>query len=255
MLQIIKSKIYSALLYVGSLYFKDRHSKVIYYHDIHSSQEDCYSEMSTPITLFKQHLQIIKEIGFEVVSEITAPYNQILISFDDGFRGLYQHRELLKKANIFPTIFMITSEIGRPNYLSWDELKELKNSGFNIQSHTHTHPDLNTLNKQKLQEELFTAKQVLEANLQTEITEVCFPKGLFNDSVLEVCKSIGYTKWYCSIPGNTQEYALHKELELRNLVQFSEPQDFINTLLGGMNIFKNRYSKQHYGKSIKFQNL
>ena len=250
MLQRIKSKIYSALLYSGSLYFKDRHSKVIYYHDIHSSLEDCYSEMSTPITLFNQHLQIIKEMGFEVVSQITAPHNQILMTFDDGFRGLYQHREFLKTANIFPTLFMITSEIGKTNYLSWEELKELKNLGFNIQSHTHTHKDLNTLNKQELYEELFTAKQVLESNLQTEITEVCFPKGLFNDSVLEVCKSIGYTKWYCSIPGNTQEYALHKELKLRNLVQFSGTSDFKNILLGGLKIFKNRYSKQHYGKKI-----
>jgi len=248
MLQRIKSKLYTALLCSGSFYFKDRLSKVIYYHDIHSSEEDKYSEMSTPIALFIQHLNIIKSMGFEVVREITAPANQIQINFDDGFRGLFEHKELLISHNVFPTLFMITSQVGEPNYLTWAELKDLDEKGFNIQSHTHLHKDLNTLNEEQLFCELSISKQLLESNLQNEITEICFPKGLFNDLVLEVCAKVGYKKWYCSIPGNDQDYFEYKELKFRNLVQFAIPLDFRNIILGGLQIFKSRYSKQHYGK-------
>ncbi len=250
MLQYIKTQIYSFLLYSGRLFFNDRHSKILYYHDIHSNAEDKCSAMSTPITLFTNHLMLIKSLGFEVVREITQPYNQIQITFDDGFRGLYTHRELLKAENIFPTIFVISSQVGRSNYLTWEELGELKNRGLNIQSHTHTHRDLNTLNKDELYEELHTSKQLLELNLEGEINEICFPKGLFTDLVLEMCERVGYKKWYSCIPGNHEEYSMHKQLKFRNLVQFAESADFRNILLGGMKIFRNRYSKQHYGKKF-----
>ena len=43
---------------------------------------------------------------------------------------------------------------------------------------------------------------------------------------------------------------LNKKLKLRNLVQFSNPFDFKNILLGGLKIFKNRYIKQHYEKDL-----
>lgn len=250
MLQRIKSKIYTTLLYCGSIYFKDRHSKVIYYHDIHSNEENKCSEMSTPISLFMHHIHIIKSMGFEVVSEITKPFNQIHIQFDDGFRGIYKHKELLLVEKVFPTLFMITSRIGDPNYLTREELKDLKLNGFNIQSHTHTHKDLNTLNEEDLFSELSVSKIILEKNLENEITEICFPKGLFNDLVLKICKKVGYKKWYCSIPGNNQEQFIDTELKFRNLVQFSDPIDFKSIVLGGSKIFKNRYSKQHYGKKI-----
>jgi len=247
MLGPIKSIIYSALIYISSLYFKDRRSKVIYYHDIHSNDKDKCSEMSTPITLFINHLNIIKSMKFELVKEITKPLNQIQINFDDGFQGVYKHKELFKAKNISPTVFVITSKVGKVNYLTWEELKELNNIGFNIQSHTHTHKDLNILNKETLHYELSISKQILESNLDTKIEDICFPKGLFNDLVLEACKLSDYKNWYCSIPGSSFENHTHKELRFRNLVQFSNPMDFRNILLGGLKLFKNRYTKQHYG--------
>jgi peptidoglycan/xylan/chitin deacetylase (PgdA/CDA1 family) len=206
--------------------------------------------MSTPVTLFRKHLQIIKEMGFQVVKEITEPYNQIQITFDDGFQGVYTHKDLLISQNIFPTIFMITSLIGESSYLTEGELVELKNLDFNIQSHTHTHKDLNTLTREELYFELRESKEILETKLHDEITGLCFPKGLFNDLVLEVCESVGYKKWYCSIPGNSMDIGLSSKLKFRNLVQFSEPTAFRNILLGGLKFFINRYSIQHYGKKI-----
>lgn len=250
MFQSIKSIINTALLCSGSYYFKDRFSKVIYYHDIHGSEEDKYSDMSTSIALFIEHLNIIKSMGFEVVREITAPVNQIQINFDDGFRGLYEYNELLISHNVFPTVFIITSLVGEPNYLTWAELRILDEKGFIVQSHTHLHKDLNTLNEEQLFRELSVSKLLLESNLQKEITEICFPKGLFNDLVLNVCAKVGYKKWYCSIPGNYQDYFKFKKLKYRNLVQFATPLDFRNIILGGLQVFKNRYSKQHYGIKI-----
>ena len=74
-------------------YFKNR-SKVIFYHDIHSKKK--YTNMSTAIQLFANHIQIIRESGYEVVPEITNEYGQIEICFDDAFLGLYENIGFLK---------------------------------------------------------------------------------------------------------------------------------------------------------------
>ena len=56
--------------------------------------------MSTPIEVFKNHIQIILENGYEIVAEITKPIGQIEICFDDAFLGLFENIELIKKLKI-----------------------------------------------------------------------------------------------------------------------------------------------------------
>jgi peptidoglycan/xylan/chitin deacetylase (PgdA/CDA1 family) len=250
MLVGLKRDFYSILLYLGRIFLRDTHSKIIYYHDLHQAEEEKCTEMSTSLSLFAQHLEIVKALGYEVVTEISKPHKQIQISFDDGFRGLYLNRSYLKSEGVYPTLFVITSSVGTSNFLNWTELRELYDMGFNIQAHTHNHKDLNTLSREELLYELITSKQLMEHNLNITIDEVCFPKGLFTDEVLETCRLVGYKKCYCSIPGNNEEKSVYKELKFRNLVQFSSPYDFKNILEGGMQIFKKRYSKSHYGKDI-----
>lgn len=250
MLNYIKSRLYSVLLFIGAIVYKNHFSKVIYYHDIHKSEVDKFTEMSTSIHLFIEQLNIIKSLGFEVVNEITEAYSQIQISFDDGFRGVYENKDFLINQDVFPTIYIITSKVGSSGYLTWQEIVELKRCGFNIQSHTHTHSNLNELNKQELYDELYGSKKLLEHYLNEQIVEICFPKGLFNDKVLEMCEQVGYKKWFCSIPANYIECGNRSQLKFRNLVQSSGSFDFKCILLGGMRIFRNRYSKKHYGKKI-----
>ena len=44
-------------------------SKCIFYHDIHSDNR--FTDMSTSVDLFEKHISIIRELGFEIVHEIT----------------------------------------------------------------------------------------------------------------------------------------------------------------------------------------
>lgn len=246
MLAQIKSKVYSSLLYFGSLYYNDEHSKVIYYHDIYSGDKSKFTDMATDFELFKKHIECIQSQKFEIVKKITKSKRQIKISFDDGFRGVYDHKDYFVKNKIFPTIYIITSRVGQKNYLTWNEIRELDFLGFNIQAHTHSHADLNTLNEEQLLLDLKTSKDLLEKELNHSITEICFPKGLFNNLVIDVSKKLGFEECYSSIPGHINDIKQFDVLHYRNLVQFSSIFDFKAILFGGMFIFKNRYTKQHY---------
>ena len=90
----INNAIKTILIRLVSIFYCNKKSKAIFYHDIHFKKQ--YTDMSTPIGMFKKHIQIIRDNGYEIVAEITKPKEQIEISFDDGFLGLYNNIHLIK---------------------------------------------------------------------------------------------------------------------------------------------------------------
>ena len=90
-----------------------KRSKVIFYHDIHSDIK--YSDMSTPISLFKRHISIIRECGYEIVSKVTKTNGQIEICFDDAFRGLYDNIEFIKENYIPINLFVVPFFVNKKN--------------------------------------------------------------------------------------------------------------------------------------------
>ena len=123
-----------------------KESKVIFYHDIHSSY--IYTDMSTSVDVFIKHVQIIRDLGYQIVPKINSPIGQIEISFDDGFKGLYDNLFVINDLNVPVQVFCISSKISEvnSNYLNHNELIEMNMSpNIRIGSHTHTHEDLTLL--------------------------------------------------------------------------------------------------------------
>lgn len=237
---------YSLLLLIGRLVFYNSKSKVLYYHDIYADDQDPDTEMATKLSLFRNHVRIIRSAGFEIVPVITRPNRQVMLTFDDGFSGIYKNKELFESENITATIFMITAAIGKSHYLTADQIAEMIRLGFRIQSHTHGHRDMTTLTAAELHEDLRISKQIME-KVVPDVTELCFPYGRFSKPVLRIAMASGYEHLYCSIPGNCTNSA-NRGLVYRNLVQWASPTDLKNILFGGMAIFKNRYTAQHYDR-------
>ncbi len=245
MLKSIKSKLFSLGLLLGRWKYSNRNSKVLYYHDVH--EDGCVPEtdMSTPMSLFKQHIELIRVNGFEIVDVITKPTNQIVLTFDDGYLGVYKNKGFFVNQGLKPTIFLITGAIGKRTFMGSDQIHELQNHGFVFQSHTHSHPDLNLLNDEQLLDEFSKSNAILEKLLKKEVKEICFPKGFFNDRTVELAYKCGYKVLYSSLPGYFKEENKFK-VTFRNLVQFTKPEDLVSVLFGGARIYRNRYIKQHY---------
>jgi peptidoglycan/xylan/chitin deacetylase (PgdA/CDA1 family) len=178
----------------------DRHSKVLYYHDLHNDELIPRTSMSTPLSVFMMHLQVFGEMGFEIVTKITKPNDQILITFDDGFRGIWDVKEILLELNVKPKIFIITNFIDKPNYLQKEEIQEMQNMGFSFGSHTRNHLELNKLNSRLLVNELKFSKSNLEEILSSNVDELAFPRGKFSHHVCKEAFEIGYQKLYSTIP-------------------------------------------------------
>ena len=242
--KLMKQKIKLLILSLGNFLYKNQKSKVIYYHDIHS--KNSYTDMSTPISLFKKHLDFIKKYNYEIVDKISKPLKEIEITFDDGFRGLYENFDFFIENKIPVKVFLIVDYIGKKNYMNKKEIEELLATGLlNIGSHTISHKNLDSLDNENLKNEIFDSKKILEDMFGVSINDLCYPRGRFNNKVINLAKDAGYENQYSCLPGNYFE-PFKEGVIKRNFVQHATPKEFEYHLNGGGEIFYNRYLKQHF---------
>ena len=242
----ITSFIRIAIIRVFSFFYFSKKSKVIYYHDIDSDKK--YTDMSTPVELFKKHINIIRENGYEIVDEIAKPFGQIEICFDDGFLGIYDNIELIKELNIPIHLFVVSSYLEKENHINNEQLLLLNNlTQIKISSHTQTHQVLNLASESLLKNELENSKNLLESLLNKPVDTICFPEGKFNVAVVELAEGVGYKWQYSSLPGFYFNDFL-PNVKRRSLVQFAGEKEFKAILKGGDNVLAFWYKFKHYKK-------
>ena len=149
-------------------------------------------------------------IGFPAsddVGEFQLPKEQgkqVTLTFDDGYESVYQNAfPLLKKYCYKATVFLISGYAGEMNlweasfgrrfrHLSWEQIREMKASGFQFGSHTVNHPDLTRLTRSELEYELRSSKEKIENELNQEVKFLSYPFGRHNPLVREEAKKAGY---------------------------------------------------------------
>ena len=232
------------LVRVFSFFCFQKKSKVIFYHDVHDSNK--YSDMSTSIKLFATHIRIIRESGYEIVDKITRDYGQIEICFDDAFLGLHENIKFFKNLKIPIHLFVISSFLGKDNYMNQKQLSEISNLEFvRISSHTHTHANLNKINIVQVQYELKKSKEILEALINRPVDGICFPEGKFNSQVINIANLVGYKYQYSSLPGFFINKFKSTVLK-RSLVQFASEKQLKEILIGADHILFLWYKFKHF---------
>jgi peptidoglycan/xylan/chitin deacetylase (PgdA/CDA1 family) len=130
---------------------------------------------------------------------ITEP--AFLISFDDGYRDLLITKEYFKMNNIKPVIFLLADgehanraelDTKRP-FLTKENIFELKNAGWNIGSHTLTHPDMLALKGTEIDKEVLASRTALEQQIGLPVPYFAYPKGEYSPEVLGAIRKAGYT--------------------------------------------------------------
>lgn len=238
---LVKLKIF--LIKFCSKFYFSRRSKVIFYHDIHSEKK--YSSMSTSLDLFKQHITIIKNEGYEIVSEIKSKYGQIEICFDDGFLGLYDNINFINKNNIPIHLFIITSCFDIENFINKDKLIELsKYNNLKISSHTHSHSDFINFTDNQIETDFKQSKNILEKIIGKSVNSLCYPLGYHNNKTNNIANKIGFKNLYSCIPGF---FKLDNcKIINRSLVQFAAKDEFTAIIKGGDHILSTWYKFKHF---------
>lgn len=151
---------------------------------------------------FENQLKYFKENGYtittfekfdEMVLAKSVPQKLIILTFDDGYDDNFTYAfDLMKKYNVTGTFFIITSKIGKKEYMSEEQIKELSKSGNEIGSHTVNHPSLENYKGESLKNELAKSKETLESLISKKVISFCYPAGKFNDETVRAVSETGY---------------------------------------------------------------
>lgn len=235
-------ELFKSLIHLFSYIFcYNQSSKVIYYHDLGLD----YTNMGTDVFLFKKHLQIISESGYKIVEHINCQKGQVMICFDDGWAGIYKHKNIFISLDVYPTVFIAVDLIGKEGYLSKKQIEELISLGFHFECHTWNHRDLTSVSDEDLIKELSESKQFLKNIFGVKFNDICFPLGRFSKIILLKCKEFKYDKIYSSIPGGYFDFH-DKGIICRLCAQYAKPKVFKWMLNSRSIYFRNRYIRQQF---------
>jgi peptidoglycan/xylan/chitin deacetylase (PgdA/CDA1 family) len=130
------------------------------------------------------------------------------ITFDDGYLDNYENAApILERLGLPATFFIATGFIGsdevawwdrdlpkRPLWMSWDQVRALRQRGFEIGCHTVTHADLGSVPTETAEHEVCDAKARLETELGESVDLFAYPyggQGNINPQNLAVVKAAG----------------------------------------------------------------
>ena len=172
---------------------------VLTYHSINEVTNHLTSEIYqiTP-TKFKEHIDGLKEKSVKFKSFKNFFDNQpgILITFDDGYKSIYNFLfEYLIKNKISTLLFVCPKfvELDHKDYINLQELKKLHDTGLvEIGSHSYDHVKLTECDDQNLEYQLYQSKNWLEKNLSTKINSISYPFGDVDDRVEAYARKAGY---------------------------------------------------------------
>lgn len=166
---------------------------VLYYHLINDNLYSPYTSMFVSPEEFDKQMNYLKSNGYTVIGldeiDQAARYTKpVIITFDDGYEDNYTSAyPILKKYNFKATVFLISSLIGKPGYLSKDQIHEMRDL-ISFQSHTVTHPYLTRLSAEEQEHELAESKKTIETITGDRVDALAYPIGDHNGQVIEIAR-------------------------------------------------------------------
>lgn len=179
----------------------------------HRVNDGIRKEISVTASSFRWQMSYLNKKGFKVISmdealemltrgDMKGKY--IVLTFDDGYSDFYTNAYPVLEQFAFPSlvylvpgfietgkVFWWDRDVGESSLMNWTQICDLKNRGHvQFGSHTFSHPDLNLLDDQSIEEELVLSKQVLQDKLHKEVRHFAYPRGIYAKSAEWVEKGI-----------------------------------------------------------------
>lgn len=203
-----KHLLWIVLFLQASLSSAADHFNILVYH--HVSDSTPFSTSISP-TKFREHLQFFKDNQMSILSLEQAlallnshnalPERSIVITFDDGYKNIYEQAWPLLKEYDYPfTIFISTDSIDQryANMLTWDQLREMKTQGVTIANHSSDHGHLATLMPtQEYLEEVRVNIAHAQSRIQEELNIeplkwFAYPYGEFNQGLQQLLSDMDF---------------------------------------------------------------
>lgn len=169
--------------------------RILIYHEIN---ENPIREMDLSPEVFARQAQWLTSHGRVVGLEDAianagdpASSSAFVLTFDDGYGGLYRHAYPILRDSGLPFTLYLTSQLveDRGGGLGWDEVNAMAESGLlTVGAHTHTHPDLRELSTEQVEHEISTSNGLIEERTGTKPLHFAYTKGYWAEAAEPVLR-------------------------------------------------------------------
>ena len=178
--------------------------------------------------LIKTKYNVIKiQDGLNAIQNISLVKDRsVIITIDDAYSSVFNNAwPILKKYGLPFTLFVSTDVIDNktPGYMSWEEIRILRDNGVTIGSQTKSHPHMHNLSENQIVKELefSNSRFVQEIGSKPEI--FAYPYGEYNLNVVEKIKINGFKAAFGQHSG-----VAHLSLGLYQLPRFAMNETYGN---------------------------
>jgi len=172
-------------------------------------------QYTVTVKSFEKQMQILKLLGITPITvsklyeyklyRADLPNKHVIITFDDCLQDAIDNAvPILKKKGFTAVFYMTTGYAGKRSswmipevdvefqVADWAEIKNLDSMGFEIGSHSMTHPHMSDISADACRKEIEGSRKVLEEILGHEVRHMAYPHGSYNDTVVNLVTECGY---------------------------------------------------------------
>jgi peptidoglycan/xylan/chitin deacetylase (PgdA/CDA1 family) len=188
--------------------------RILYYHNIAVAPPGAaLAKLYVDPHDFARQMGCLKRLGLRGVSlseglwllERGQSGPVVALTFDDGYADNLEHAApTLREFGFGATCFVVSGCLGQHNVWDAEALRVRKPmmtasqmrawvaDGFEVGSHTRSHPRLDTLDDEFLEEEIAGSRADLERLLGVQPECFCYPYGALNPRVVRHVQAAGY---------------------------------------------------------------
>lgn len=175
---------------------------ILLYHSVSAEPPRWIAPYTVTPEAFANHLDLLVQSGRTpmTVSELTdalrgrtaLPSRPVVVTFDDGFADFVDAANSMASVGVPSTLYVTTGALRGRGRLDWNDLSELADMNVEIGSHSHTHPQLDTLPTSSADDEVRRSKHLLEDALGHEVRTFAYPQGFHGKRIREIVQAAGY---------------------------------------------------------------
>src|SRR4051794_5293335 len=184
----------------------------------HAVSADWEADLSVGPDVLDRQLDMLRRRGYRGATfsrAVTEPpaRRTVAVTFDDAYRSVIElARPILEEFGFPGSVYVPTAFAGSGQPMSWpgiddwegtvherelvpmswDELSELANAGWEVGSHTRTHPRLTELDDEGLRAELSESRAECEDELGLPCDTLAYPYGDVDGRVVAAARAAGY---------------------------------------------------------------
>ena len=168
----------------------------------HRFNENKYPSTNIQLEVFKEQLEIIDEQDIKFIHpknfreslSNNKDERKILLTIDDGLLSFYENAWPILKKNKIPFIlFVNTREVGSFNYMDWDQIKEIHQSGYaEIGNHSHSHEYLVNERPEAIREDIVKSIKIFKDKLGKNSEFFSYPFGEYSLEFKKIIKDLGF---------------------------------------------------------------